>query len=396
MIKLIICDGDGTIGLPNPSKQLLNFIDFIKDNNIQIAVITNNIKSKVVKAFINANLDVPKIIITKNLIKKPKPAPEFIDKIVEVSGISKNHLILLGDDGKTDTLCAINSGILPLSINFSKSKKNQPYLKYGIPINTPDELLDWISTYGMQRAPYFGWQYNRDTCMETNTVIDVRALIGQMETEVNEALKRVLKFYKSDTLGSKNYFISYILFMYLVSQCYLSDLLSDIDIITVYPGHNKGSTNKVLKDYSSYLSLFFKDKFIDDLILRHTTAPKSTYQQSQRNILDQFNTIMINPDYKKKIQTKNILVLDDFTTTGFSLECARRMLLNAGVERVVGIAIAKYRSTHAVTRISKRWDSYTPSNFTTQDIKINNNRGQFNQSADDYFHRQVFDYYKNS
>ena len=394
MIKLLICDGDGTLGLPNPSSDIRTLIEVLDEFDIKIAVATNNTKARIIEAFHKADIDIPDIIVTKTLVGgKPKPAPEYIDKIEELSGIDRNEMILIGDDGITDIMCAINSGVLPFSTYYSISQKNEAELGYGIPINTPEELIDWIVTFGRQDSPYFGWTYNKE-CSDTGTRIDIRALIGTREEEVNKLLIKVLKNNQRILYGSKQVNLQYLLFMYLLSQCYLSNLTSDVDLITVYPGHIKGKSNKLLERFSVYMSQLFKDRYIKDLIVRHKSAPQSSLQGDKRDVLDQFNTIFINPSYEDKIKGKTILVLDDFTTAGYSLECARRMLINAGASHVIGIAIAKFRAKHSATIIGKSWNSFKPSSFRDAHISEDDKRGDFHKQADDYFHNEILGYYK--
>jgi predicted amidophosphoribosyltransferase len=52
---------------------------------------------------------------------------------------------------------------------------------------------------------------------------------------------------------------------------------------------------------------------------------------------DQTNTVRVNPA-RRNIQSRddrNVVVFDDFTTTGISLEWARNLLYAAGAGRVV-------------------------------------------------------------
>ena len=54
------------------------------------------------------------------------------------------------------------------------------------------------------------------------------------------------------------------------------------------------------------------------------------------------NTMRLNPDYQRRIQGKGVVVMDGFTTQGYSGECARHMLLEAGAAEVVCINVSKY------------------------------------------------------
>ena len=224
--------------------------------------------------------------------------------------------------------------------------------------------------------------------------IDIRVLLGNHEG-LTPILRAILKDQRDIKIGrDSSVYISYILFHYFVSQCYLSGLIENIDWITVYPGHTRGSLNPILQTFSRYIAQMFRDRFIPDLIVRHQDAPKSQYQGVNRDIFDQFRTIQLNEQYKEKIRDKSNLVLDDFTTYGYSLETVRRMLLQANAAHVACLSMAKYRREYASTRISKSWDPFSPCTLTRGDIRVLNMNGTFNNAADEYFRSNIWEHYR--
>ena len=50
----------------------------------------------------------------------------------------------------------------------------------------------------------------------------------------------------------------------------------------------------------------------------------------------------LNPEYMERIRGRCIAVMDDFTTQGYSGECARQLLLQAGAGEVICINVSKY------------------------------------------------------
>lgn len=150
----------------------------------------------------------------------------------------------------------------------------------------------------------------------------------------------------------------------------------------------------MLADFCETAALAFRDRPLHDLLVRHSDAPESK-KVKQRKIIDQFRTILVNPDYGEAIKGKTILVLDDFTTSGHSLETARRMLMQTGARTVICVAFAKYRADHAVTYITKDWDPFEPCPLTENDILVNYPRGTFNPEADQYFWENILTIYSN-
>lgn len=390
MIKVLICDGDGTLELPRPSEGIRKLLEALPTWGIQLAVASNGSRASVLRKFQSANLPQPEIIVTPDDVGAKKPSPAFVHKVRELADVELNEIIYLGDDDLTDTFCAINAGVLPLSAHYSKAQKQR---QYGVPVNQPKALYDFLHTFGRQNPPYFGWQ-TTGHCRDTHTIIDVKALIGDhSKMGLTSTLIEVLKEQKKLTIGRTHVQVQSLLFLYLTSQIYLSGLTANIDWITIYPGHTTVQNNVILKEFSEVIAAAFRDKYPRDLLLRHQDAPQSRLLREDRRIFSQFHTIMVNPEYREQIQGKRILVLDDFTTLGYSLETARRMLLKAGAAQVTCLAIAKFKNNHARTLIANHWNPFAPCTLAETDIRTEPLSGSTHVEADDYFFKQIWAYY---
>ncbi|KKL53363.1 hypothetical protein LCGC14_2276180, partial [marine sediment metagenome] len=322
-------------------------------------------------------------------IPKPKPSPKFVDKIQEMTGVKRHEIAYLGDDDNTDTLCAINAHILPFTAHYSDSGKP---MEYGIPIYNPEEFIRYLSSFGGQDEPYFGW-YCNGTCADTEAPIEVYALYGQHGPPMNLTgrLTRVLKHRQTDQYGESD--MSDIIFHHLLNQCYLSGLTQRVDLITVYPGHSAESTNELLEELSTFLAMIFRQRFVRGLLQRHTDALKSQFQP-QRKVFEQFKTIRVNPAHRSTVKGRSVLVLDDFTTTGYSLETARRMLLQAGANHVVCAAIGKWQWDYWSTRINGSWDPFSPFSLDEADVTLVRINGNINHEADAYTTEAILPVYR--
>jgi len=356
---------------------------------IKLAVASNRRRAAVEQRFRDEDLPLPDFIVTQAEVGTRKPSPAFVHAIQELADVELSEMVYIGDDDRTDAFCAINAQVLPFAAQYSQSDTPR---EYGLPFREPKDVRDYLATFGKQDEPYFGWTYAAP-CADTGAAIDVRVLLGD-HSWLTDILKRVLKEQQDLRVGPREVSVRSLLFHYLVSQCYLSGLTSEIDWLTVYPGHEASSTNIFLQQLIETLARAFRDRSVPDLLVRHEEAPKSQYQRAeQRNIFDQFRTIQLNPKYQKTIRDKGVLVLDDFTTAGFSLETARRMLLQGGAERVVCVAIAKYRGEHSRTTISKSWDPFAPCTLAEDDVKVVSGYGTLNAAADEYFREGIWQFY---
>ncbi len=389
MIKVLVCDGDGTLLLSNPSPQVHQLLQALPGLGIQLAVASNaQNRLTVENRFQQAGLPIPNVIVTRAEIGKAKPSPEFIYLIQTETGANLNEIVYIGDDDKTDTLCAINAKVLPFAAHYSASGKP---MDYGLPVPSIEALLDYLSTYAHQSPPYFGWNFNED-CPDTKTNISVYALLGQHSNlGLTHPLIRLLKNREDVFVGMKNNHLGSILFHYAISQTYLSGLIQDIDTVTVYPGHETNSLNPVLATFSENFPKFFRQSRMPQLLLRHTGSVDSRLTPgANRDIYEQFRTVHVNPEYERTIREKSILVLDDFTTSGCSFETARRMLLQAGARRVVGLAIAKWGMGYTITTISRGWNPFVPCDLDRREITIARLNGSLNSQADEYFHEKIW------
>ena len=113
---------------------------------------------------------------------------------------------------------------------------------------------------------------------------------------------------------------------------------------------------------------------MSELLIRHADARKAAYLRRGGNsatLEDQIRTVHLNPTFRKEIQGRSIVVIDDFTTQGHSFEWAINVLLNAGVSRVICTAIGKYGHRYGSERYARKgiaFDSFVPCTLGDNDF----------------------------
>jgi hypothetical protein len=85
-------------------------------------------------------------------------------------------------------------------------------------------------------------------------------------------------------------------------------------------------------------------------------------QQGSPTLINQTNTMMLNPAHRDRVVDKSIVLVDDFITRGYSSECARNLLLLGGATEVTCVAMGKYGVNMTVVTRPKgyKWDPYAP------------------------------------
>ncbi len=392
MIRVLICDGDGT--LPFAEGGVADFVKQLADLGIELAVATNNASANIVRRFQRHGLTPPATIVSKHDIgSKGKPAPDLVYAVSQRMGVGRNEIAFLGDDDKTDIFCAFNAGVLPLAASYSSVKQQ---LDYGIPMHDIPYLIRYLSLYATQNPPLFGWTYS-GTCVDTGHDIDIKSLLYQ-HSEIpyfKELIKGLIEPEKA-VIGPREIGLLNILANYLVTRIFLSGEYESekSTLVTVYPGHKQNTENQLLKAIAGEFKNVFR-AYSRNLLVRHTDAPASKMQGADRDIYDQFRTIIVNPAEKEHIAGKQIIVLDDYTTTGNSLEVARRMLIQAGASRVTCIAMGKWRHDHVITRIAKDWNPYKPNGLKASDISVHVVRGTPHSAADQSFNTIISELERN-
>lgn len=118
-------------------------------------------------------------------------------------------------------------------------------------------------------------------------------------------------------------------------------------IICCVPSHEASdiNNNTMAHVIKSIKKKYFVDFFEDgsDVITRKITISKSSLGEDKRTIERQLNSIEIkHPEF---IKNQTILLIDDFYTSGATMEACKRLLLNNGAKKVIIFAFAKTRDT---------------------------------------------------
>jgi hypothetical protein len=151
-----------------------------------------------------------------------------------------------------------------------------------------------------------------------------------------------------------------VLMLHAMTSLYLEGLIRPNSLFAVYPSSKPGKISPLLKEFLKPASRLFHGYFKEDLLVRATQAVDSSLEKANArrenrrpNIPDtnQTNTVHINPAYRRTLQGRPVIVFDDFTTTGQSLEWARNLLYSAGASQVILLTIGKYPKPHAVHRL---------------------------------------------
>lgn len=78
----------------------------------------------------------------------------------------------------------------------------------------------------------------------------------------------------------------------------------------------------------------------DALVKTRDTTPQARIKNRSFRLSNLKNAFVVNQKYKHKVRGRNIVIVDDISTTGATIEEARRALRKAGARHILGFTIA--------------------------------------------------------
>jgi phosphoribosylpyrophosphate synthetase len=288
-------------------------------------------------------------------------------------GVANNRMAYVGDD-QQDWREAVNTGTFPLHALWAK----QEHEKRPISVRTPRRLQQFLTHFILPRAR---WQNTLD---QPERGITYRGLMHPDSTLQNDAggtfnLKDVFTYkntYQVNGFTSHSY-----LLLHCLSNLYAEGRVPSGCWFTYYPGHLAGATSAMFQQFLQPASTFFHGFFHPRLLVRWRDALDSSKEKAAGRKVpfsEQARTVKVNDDYRGRLAGKTVVVFDDFSTTGGSLDWARTLLLAAGAERVIGMTVGKYpgpynhhRPNFAVNPFGE--SDHTDADFTVEQFSVTNN-----------------------
>ena len=346
-------------------------------------------------AFHARNLPLPSLILTRDDVGKNKGSPSWVERVCHITGIDAHHMLYVGDDD-LDYKTAINAGVMYLHVLWSGKPDLKDYL--ALSIQDPRELFLFITHYLL---PEPRWEYSVNL---TTSGLTLRCLLGAgVELPFAKGtfnLKNVFTYNQFIKVG--RYSARDVLMQHVITSLYLEGLLRGNPFFVVYPSSKKGKFNPAVSAFVKPSSRLFHGYYREDLLVRHTEAKdtsmwrvqnRSTMSGEEPTINEQSDTVYINPNYSDKLLDKTVIVFDDFTTQGMSLEWAKNLLYTAGAKEVILTTVGKYKKTHTVYTLrpghviepfSVR--NYPPNMFSQISVGLNHNTVAASMIAQSFAH----------
>ena len=253
--------------------------------------------------------------------------------------------------------------------------------KYGIHVNTVKQLRKFIQTLNNQNV----W-YSRLEIDEVSTAYSlVDARYGKY-AETDEEKTMVANF---QHLLKDHQSLNYrriLLYHFLAGMTSNMDF-DDIELFGMLPSSNC-NVNEYVFDFMTQVRLLkgkqLPKRYTHDvppaatnLLIRHSAKNQNHNGGRERQARidlgakDEFATLMINPDYKKRIQKLksegrfNVCVFDDYMTHGNSFNAVRNLLESLGADKIIFVSVGLFKSPFQKRDYTISGDVFSP-NYTYQ------------------------------
>ena len=299
---------------------------------------------------------------------KNRGSPDWIDAVTARLGVARHELLYIGCTA-LDWRTAINSGVLYIHAGWAAS---MPPGTMSLIAKSPADAREFLEFFLLGPAR---WSYRLDAEDRTlRSLLPASAILPSTSPRSRFTLKDVFTYARSIRIADDD--ARDLLMFFVLANAYLEGLLSANAIFCVYPGSKRGTISEQLRGYLDKAASLVHGYYREDLLVRASDAPDTSlarWEASQRgtranvSIATQATTVHLGPGYRSKLRGKTVIVFDDFTTKGMSLEWARLLLAAGGAARIVLMTVGKYGTTHTryELRPGRRIDPYAPNTALT-------------------------------
>ncbi|MDP9454437.1 MAG: HAD hydrolase-like protein [Actinomycetota bacterium] len=285
-----------------------------------------------------------------------KGRPVWIERAAARLGIAPFKLMYVGDEAY-DWRTAVNAAVFYLHAGWAR-KELPPDVKAQIAAR-PRQVLAFLNQF-LLSPPRWEYTLSRPKDgLHVRSLLHASTVLPSTTPESSFKLQDILTYDRTVLVRKSN--AKDLLMLHALSSLSLEGLIPPNSLFTVYPSSNPGTTSPISQGFMGPAAKFFHGYYKEDLLVRAVQARDTSHERASArregrvprvSLADQANTVHVNPAYESSIRSKEstVLVFDDFTTTGRSLEWARNLLYAAGATRVILLTVGKYGSNYFLYR----------------------------------------------
>jgi hypothetical protein len=280
--------------------------------------------------------------------RKNRGSHLWIDVVAAGLGVDNHDLLYVGSTSM-DWRTAINSGVFYLHAKWCGPNRDKCFV-----IESPRDIAGYITQF-LTPGPRFSFRYDdAGRKLALRSVLPASATLPAGPPERSFKLQDVFTHHRPIGVGQSK--ASDMLTLHAMSSLYVEGMLPKGALFCVYPSSKVGRLSEELEQFVKPAASLVHGYYKADLLIRAVEAPDTSLARwkarrdglpSPVSIVNQIHTVHLGSKYRNKIKDKTVIVFDDFTTTGSSLEWARNLFVAAGARQIIALTIGKYSTRYA-------------------------------------------------
>lgn len=349
-------------------EELTRFISFLKFKNIEFAVLTNRawiVGDKPLEDAIKSKWgEFPYFCRAKDKSIPPKPKTDATKYVIDKMDWKQEETIFIGASDN-DMRTARNGQLLFIRATWWANK-----IDYGFEFDSIKNIARFIDLFCLRDH----WWSHEIKSGDLNyyslaPFSTYKAEFERYSTDARAAAKK--------GAGSPDFWTSA-----LMASVYFCGLHLVVDHYSVYPGHKVGSGNQIMDGALTVFGNCFKN-YIPDLIVRHTESRKqqaARKAKEETSYKNQLNTIRLNEtprrdanrNYKSSPLKKDkiVMLFDDFTTKGQSMEAARAYIEQTGAKVILVSWLKTINTNYLEMETLGNFDPYKVNAFAEPSVAV--------------------------
>lgn len=347
-VKALIFDYKTLLNRPGPEVDAL--LTWVKSSGLRWCLFsTDPLTAAQAGAYVNAGYPGPDEMIRQSdiLSGKRRGSPDWVDAAASRLAVDRHELLYVGCTA-LDWRSAINAGVFYLHAGWAAA---QPGGTTSLVSSSPHDVQRILETFLLAEPR---WSYSVDgPDWSLRSLLPASAELPCTSPGSTFRLQDVFTYERPVSIAGGD--ARSHLMLHVLANAYLEGLLAGSSYFCVYPGSKPGRLNQQLSGYLDKAAAIVHGYYKDDLLVRTAEAPDTSllrYHARQSgttaniSIATQATTVHLGSAYRRKLAGKTVIVFDDFTTQGMSLEWARLLLKAAGATHVVMLTVGKYGTAH--------------------------------------------------
>ncbi len=339
---------------PNIVDELRGLLRWLREARTKVVVVSTK-KYPVRERLERLGLPPPNLVLTLEDVRKRKGSPIWVTEAASRLGLSLKDVVYVGDTER-EWRTAINARVFYLHAGWS-GRKDAGLLR-GWRFRAPSAMRLFIEKV-LAPAPMWThrWRYPSG-----DTVVKIRVLLpSSVQLRGSEGLFSLVDVFAREKqinvggLPANAWLVTLAVASLLREGLFAPDEKSPL--VAPYPSSKPDRATPLFDEPLRILDAYLHGFYLPDLFIRVSPAEDKSLArwrarqgggEADIDITNEANTLCLNDKYARRIEGRKVVVIDDFTTTGMSLEWARVLLENAGVREVILVAIGKYPKPHDV------------------------------------------------